>query len=674
MIEKIKDNKIFSFLLVIVSLFGIISSLNIKNASADNFGNGNGCVPPYCTGDFYDGKWVDVKGETEDSQHYNYSDPQYLFPLKHFFYIRNRYIPSHLRIGVRDFLKAEEQYIFHVKKYGHSYWSIPGMLTLDKDAGYDYSLPGKSLTESRRIYDALPYEQRNLVLNNPFVLYGKFSKPCESRGGACKCAIGETRPSYTKNQNKKTNDKSVTVDYSYRVVISPVKPKGFESLSKEDKDEWLKTHVTQELTPELTEAGKFIQKFNLGEIKGSYDSSEKWDSLSAKLKDLNNKEQFNSNVNLNSQNLKGFQRGGVYTITTYVKQVTVQASTSDIVRVDTSCVLTGTNSSDWKTKETVIKKTVSDANVDGSNNVKSVQISGNTGYSPRKSYQILNVRCNKTEFQKMVERTGSTVFSFGEGTASTAQSPVAKNRVATYYNDLNTDFFYNGKECNFKCNASPVGHPRGGNDSARNVQNNGDNTKNYGAQSSFISNNSFTFFRDNQVNLIRYDIWHPTSLPGDIAFNEAENTAYKTTVTLDPNGTPSGELFNFLDDSNHVLLAGTNLKSNNSVTLNGQYNKFGYQGAYSSEKDREQKTNLYHVYKVAVKTNVPTLGPNGLTNKTVQSTESLSMSCPNLFNTTDSVNAEIYNGPKEDNYKPVTRFNASSNRYTSVDFVKTSAE
>lgn len=671
MIEKIKENKIFSFLLMIISLVGIVSSLNIKTASAADWnGSGNGCYGN-CSGDLYAAEWKDVKGATKYSLYYTYGSAGYQVQwyLYSFFEARGGDLDA--------FLRAEEQYIFMVKRYSNYHWSIPLKLNLswsEDDTGYDYTLPYKNLAESRRIYDSLSSWERKQVLNHPFVLYGKFGKPCETKGGACKCVVGETRPSYTKNQNKKTNDKSVTIDYSYRVVISPVKPKGFESLSKEDKDEWLKTHVTQELTPELTEAGKFIQKFNLGEIKGSYDSSEKWDSLSAKLKDLNNKEQFNSNVNLNSQNLKGFQRGGVYTITTYVKQVTVQASTSDIVRVDTSCVLTGTNSSDWKTKETAIKKTVSDANVDGNNNVKSVQISGNTGYSPRKSYQILNVRCNKTEFQKMVERTGSTVFSFGEGTASTAQSPVAKNRVATYYNDLNTDFFYNGKECNFKCNASPVGHPRGGNDSARNIQNNGDNTKNYGAQSSFISNNSFTFFRDNQVNLIRYDIWHPTSLPGDIAFNEAENTAYKTTVTLDPNGTPSGELFNFLDDSNHVLLAGATLKSNNSVTLNGQYNKFGYQGAYSSEKDHEQKTNLYHVYKVAVKTNVPTLGPNGLTNKTVQSTESLSMSCPNLFNTTDSVNAEIYNGPKEDNYKPVTRFNASSNRYTSVDFVKTSAE
>ena len=672
MIDNIKNNKAFSLLLLFVSVIGILSSLNIKKAYAGNFGNGNACTPPYCGAYFYDGKWVDVKGETEDSIHYTYTYniPK---PLKHFFWLRNQYIPSHLRISVKDFLKAEEQYIFHIKKNSSSNWAIPGMLTLDTDSGYDYPLPGKSLAESRRIYDSLPAEQRHLILNNPFVLYGKFSKPCETRGGACKCAIGETKPSYTRNKNYKNNDKSIAVDYSYRVVITPVKPKGFESLSKEEQEDWKKTHIAQELAPELTEAGKFIRSFNLGEIRGTYNSSEQWDDLVNKLKDLNNKEPYNGNVNLNAQNLKGFQRGGVYTITTYVKQVNVQASSSDIVRVDTSCALTGDNSSDWKTSETVLKKAISDVNVDGNKNVKSIQIGGNTGYSPRKSYQIINVRCNKSEFQKVVERTGSTVFSFGEGTASTAQSPVAKNRVATYFNDLNTDFFYNGKDCNFKCNATPIGNPRGDNDASRNVQDKGDNTKKYGAQSSNISSDFFTFFRDNQVNIVRYDVWHPTGLTSDVSYNEGDK-AYKTTITMDPNGTPTGDLFNLLDNANNVLISGNTLKSNNSITLNGQYNQLGYQGAFSSDKDKEQKTNLYHVYKVNVKTNVPTLGPNGLTNTYTESTEDLAMSCPNEFNTTASVQANIYNGPREDNYKPITQFNSNSGRYSSVGFLKTSAE
>ena len=50
------------------------------------------------------------------------------------------------------------------------------------------------------------------------------------------------------------------------------------------------------------------------------------------------------------------------------------------------------------------------------------------------------------------------------------------------------------------------------------------------------------------------------------------------------------------------------------------------------------------------------------------------MSCPNEFNTTASVQANIYNGPREDNYKPITQFNSNSGRYSSVGFLKTSAE
>ena len=357
MIDNIKNNKAFSLLLLFVSVIGILSSLNVKVVSANgNYNSSGESCKANCGGDFYDAGWRDVKGVHRKSIFKTIRGTPW--HLESFFQAKGE--------DIDKFLAAEEQYIFFMKDSSSSDWGIPLGINLgwtDDDSGYDYVLPGKSLTESRRIYDSLSSRERYLALNHPFILYGKFSKPCETRGGACKCAIGETKPSYTRNQNYKNNDKSIAVDYSYRVVITPVKPKGFESLSKEEQEDWKKTHIAQELAPELTEAGKFIRSFNLGEIRGTYNSSEQWDDLVNKLKDLNNKEPYNGNVNLNAQNLKGFQRGGVYTITTYVKQVNVQASSSDIVRVDTSCALTGDNSSDWKTSETVLKKAISDVNL-----------------------------------------------------------------------------------------------------------------------------------------------------------------------------------------------------------------------------------------------------------------------------------------------------------------------
>ena len=657
-------NKIILFIASLVTLISIFSSLNIKLASAD-WDSGASGPPTGALSGANEATWLKVTGNVNRNslfKRYLYSG---LYTLSDLFGIAGNN-------QIESFLKAEDRYIFYIDDRYR-----PGVAPR---ATWDNSplpkLPDKTDAESRAIFNEVKKTNPNFQYH-PFIVFGNFSKPKSSCAtGVCVCDVG-TGPKYQSHKKFEEDKLNVSGDYSYQITITPVKPIGFENLSKEEQSEWLSTHRIQMTDPELTAFGKFVKEYNYSNFSGQVDSQKLWDDFKNQA-EQKSKESINSaNINLSEDNLKGFQRGGAFTITTNVKKVTISTSVTTDYRDVYNCVKGNDGKYYYqKTGQEEVRTLVSEPNANAGDGSQAVQRGVNFdtigGYTPKYSYQILNVRCNRTDFDALVRNTNSKVTSGSKTLSSSAQSPVVNNKIATFYDKLDTRFFYEGKDCVFKCSADPTGQSAGPNDGVNNVQNRGDNQSKYGAQTTEgKSNDSFSFFRDNIFKVVRFDVWHPIVDNNEMSYN-VDTPAYKTKFILSKTGTPKAELFSVTDESGNVILK--DFPTNSTLTLNGQRNKFGYQGGYASEKDKEHRTNLRFAYSVNTKISVPTLNVYGVVSSTDYDTEALDVTCYTTFNTTVPQRASVAHGPKANNYKDNSDFNNEDNKTLKVGFVKASAE
>ena len=494
-------NKIILFIASLVTLISIFSSLNINLASAD-WDSGASGPPTGALSGANEATWLKVTGNVNrNSLFKRYLDSR-LYTLSDLFGIAGNN-------QIESFLKAEDRYIFYI---AHSY--RPGVAPR---ATWDNSplpkLPDKTDAESRAIFNEVKKTNPNFQYH-PFIVFGNFSKPKSSCAtGVCVCDVG-TGPKYQSHKKFEEDKLNVSGDYSYQITITPVKPIGFENLSKEEQSEWLSTHRIQMTDPELTAFGKFVKEYNYSNFSGQVDSQKLWDDFKNQA-EQKSKESINSaNINLSEDNLKGFQRGGAFTITTNVKKVTISTSVTTDYRDVYNCVKRNDGKYYYqKTGQEEVRTLVSEPNANAGDGSQAVQRGVNFdtigGYTPKYSYQILNVRCNRTDFDALVRNTNSKVTSGSKTLSSSAQSPVVNNKIATFYDKLDTRFFYEGKDCVFKCSADPTGQSAGPNDGVNNVQNRGDNQSKYGAQTTEgKSNDSFSFFRDNIFKVVRFDVWH----------------------------------------------------------------------------------------------------------------------------------------------------------------------
>lgn len=493
----------------------------------------------------------------------------------------------------------------------------------------------------------------------------------EKNGNNVSCYVGSGE--IEKSVGKTEENSEITGDYSVFMKITPVKPSNFENMTPTEQENWSNTHKEQITKPILTEFGQYI-KDHKDEITAKINSSSStsdWNNFINTLKELNAKPLNLDKLELSEENLKGFQSGGAYTITTFSKQATVSAvNKTDKIDVY-DCVKK--KGSDGITK-TYYEKVSSKSGSTSTSDVK-FKINAN-GYSPKKSYQIINVRCNVTQFKELIKNTKSTENSAGSGLgSSSAVSPIVNDKIATFYNELTKEFFYDGKDCEDKLRCSANNNTTAQNDSVNNVQDRGDNSKNYGAQSNGKSSDSFTFFRDNQSNAVRNDVWYPSlgQYENDFSYNK-DNAANATIITLDPKGTPINELFNLEDDKNNVILTGNQLALNdNSIVVPNQLNVLNWRASWASDKGKEQKVNIRYGYKVPVKVSIPTLGVDGIEVNRVSDTETLNLSCISAYDTTDEQEPEVSNS-LDTEFKPIKTFIDKGLNYYKVGFIKSSAE
>lgn len=667
MINKIKEHDkllyLFSMLLFIGSLF---SAFSIKSVHADW---GAGAVSDCVSGCYVSNLHWERQNIRSKSQEV-YTSRGWM-SIERYFQLNN-FTSSMLN----DFLNAEDQ--FMIVNGG---FKPIGVLTWNVDTHPLDKFPGLSQEQSARARAMMKSKVPGFQ-HHPLVAWGLFGETKKLCTGSqiCVCNTG-SGPKVTYSSSTQKDNTSITGEYSYYIQITPVKPVGFENLSAEEKTQWYATHQTQRSSVKLTEFGTFVRNFNFGSINGQSGSDSAWNNFVSQAQRLATKD-INDTLELNEANKKGFQRGGVFTISTMVKRVTISASTTTQYKTTYDCVDKGNGTTQYQkvSGPVAVSKTISNPKFSdtggnsSTSNSSFININSNTGYTPKTSYQIMNVRCNRDLFNRVVARTNSKNISYGSGSASTAQSPIVKYSTATFYNNLDINFFYGGQDCDFKCSATPTGQSAGPNDASANVQNRGNNQSKYGAQTvDGNSNDKFSFFRDNVSHETRLDVWHPNSLNSDVTYNQ-DTPAFKTTVTLDTSGTPKGELFRLLDDSNSILIDGKNMTNVASKTLDRQLNRLNWQASYSSEKGKEHKVNVHYAYKVKIKTTVPIPSTNGVNSSVVVDTENLDISCTNTYNTTEPTKATIYGTPAESGYKPKTSFDKANNKYLTVGFVKSSAE
>ena len=493
------------------------------------------------------------------------------------------------------------------------------------------------------------------------------------------------------------NREVANIPYAVYTKLNEVIPKDLrQKVQGENLVKWKETHHSQDSDIVYTNAGEFLQrtKSELVSIMRDTDrnrSLSRWQDYKQRLqaeidKDENDATAKSPEIQLDDKNKEGLALGGAFTVTESRNKQKIKYNIARHYNKTWGCI--NVNGS-WKWATTQNSQADSWLNAvengwryhredtgvdvqDQSSTPRNLTKEAARDWEVWRSWQFLNVRCNKDELEAIIRSLGgrgdnSVTSKEGSGTVYT---PVVKNRVATFFGDpYNADpalrktaeerFYSDTSSCEkppadggkLLCEANP------GHDSSNdNVQNRGTSlTNSYGAQSLERDNLSkvkesssiFTFFRDNISNPFRVDVWHPTG-SNNKDFDISDNlTAEFTQFIFSPDGTPTDTKFNFEDKNKNKILNGSEL--NKKVTIKGQENRFHARGSWSSDKGHPHKGNIRYGYNVNVINNYPSVfsgkGPKEGANR--QYTSKLPTYCEVVFNSTER------HAPKVDN-----RFNA----------------
>lgn len=489
------------------------------------------------------------------------------------------------------------------------------------------------------------------------------------------------------------------IPYAVYTKLNEVIPKDLrQKVQGENLVKWKETHHSQDSDIVYTNAGEFLQRtkselVSIMREPNKERSLSRWQDYKQRLqaeidKDENDATAKSPEIQLDDKNKEGLALGGAFTVTESRNKQKIKYNIQRHYNRTWGCVNVNGK---WKWATTQNSQASSwlnavengwrvhrediGVNVQDQSSSRNLTKEAARDWEVWRSWQFLNVRCNKDELEDVIRALGnkgdnSVTTKEGSGTVYT---PVVKNRVATFFGDPNSSdpalrktaeerFYSDTSSCELPppdggkllCEANP-GHDAS-NDNSNNVQNRGTSlTNSYGAQSLERDNlskvkessNIFTFFRDNISNPFRVDVWHPTG-SNNKDFDISDNlTAEFTQFIFSPDGTPTDTKFNFEDKNKNKILNGSEL--NKKVTIKGQENRFHARGSWSSDKGHPHKGNIRYGYNVKVINNYPSVfsgkGPNAGSNR--QYTSLLPTYCDVVFNSTEK------HAPKVDN-----RFNA----------------
>lgn len=496
------------------------------------------------------------------------------------------------------------------------------------------------------------------------------------------------------------NREVANIPYAVYTKLNEVIPKDLrQKVQGENLVKWKETHHAQDSDIVYTNAGEFLQrtKSELVSIMRDTDrnrSLSRWQDYRQRLqaeidKDENDATAKSPEIQLDDKNKEGLALGGAFTVTESRNKQKIKYNIARHYNKTWGCInvdgawkwatVHNSQANGWlNAVENGWRYHREDTGVsvqDQSSTPRNLTKEAARDWEVWRSWQFLNVRCNKDELEAIIRSLGgrgdnSVTSKEGSGTVYT---PVVKNRVATFFGDPNSSdpalrktaeerFYSDTSSCEIPpgdggkllCEANP-GHDSS-NDNHNNIQNRGTSlTNSFGAQTLERDNlskvkessNIFTFFRDNISNPFRVDVWHPTG-SNNKDFDISDNlTAEFTQFIFSPDGTPTDTKFNFEDKNKNKILNGSEL--NKKVTIKGQENRFHARGSWSSDKGHPHKGNIRYGYNVKVINNYPSVfsgkGPNAGANR--QYTSLLPTYCDVVFNSTER------HAPKVDN-----RFNA----------------
>lgn len=537
---------------------------------------------------------------------------------------------------------------------------------------------------------------------------------------------------------------TVTGTYMVYAEIRPVFPKNFSSLPQEEQDYWRRTHLTVQTVPVLTEYGQYILEnrntinslsglHKAGGVGNSSDYTRTWREIYQNALLLSQKPIPEIEVQFeNEDTTLGNERGGLYTYTEYRSTITISSGTKQDYYYRNGCEIDtgssggggmgGGSSRTWTrhSHSKITKEKCCDMQGEKTSGLKTTNInesfSGVGGYSyysrrvtryigeleepiiidgeyttnaqvtldptfkPYTSYQTLTVRCNKDRFLSEIGKVGGTVLHSSNAT-STGRSPNVNGRVATFFDGLGVDFFYEGKACEnlYGCvgGKNHLAEHDGKNNISKTIEN---VLGKFGAQAMNEEGEQkvssvFSFFRDNISHPVRNDVWwlNKNGADPEITIDNSEE-AEATFYTLDRNGTPTDQLFYFEDKDKNVITNGADLKNlKNAWYVNGQENLFHWRGKWATENGKPHQMNIKYAYKpIITTTNIQTFGRNGVTTENTESP--IDMVCEVRFNTDKSYKPIIFNKPKPWVYEPFRTFDNTDTKKMQVNFVKSSKE
>ena len=496
--------------------------------------------------------------------------------------------------------------------------------------------------------------------------------------------------------------------YEVKTVITPITPKGFSDWDEETQKYWNSTHHKQERT-ELTPLGKYLK--SQGDIVKKLTSADNettaymdmWNKLVEGANKAIKEGVQKVNIELTSKNKEGFARGGIFTVTELRKDVNISTVHTQDREQYYKCVfkLEKKTRKVWDEKK---KKYVEEeyyeyvktgyektGKIRSKKNpyTKAVTNTTNSWYI-HSSWQYLSARCNKDGIEKARVASKGKDITFGSHYGSTAiESPLVYGTTAKFYGnpfhknkDLaetgKAEFFTTNTSCEEKTLCTPDKMYKS-NDSINNVL---DDSKynilngKYGAQhDETTATSEFSFFRDNVFKEVRNDVWYPISPAVEID-DQKGKPAHVTFFAFDKKGTPQDELFSFgkTDKEDYIDGKVKKLPTDNIVEATGQVNRFGFRGAFASEKENPHRMNIKYGWKTKILNHVPTIVNGRQHEKLVPLPSDINMYCDVLFNTKEKGHAIFENTPMWRKFQAPKEFNDKENNSMKIRFVKTSVE
>lgn len=493
--------------------------------------------------------------------------------------------------------------------------------------------------------------------------------------------------------------------YATMMIVSPVVPDGFDTLSQSQQEEWLRTHHPQSGEPRLTDLGLAIQKsskegtFRAIQESGPEQGRKLFTSLSNAISQkLIGEDYLDGMIELTPENRKGFARGGAFTVTRLVKRVSITYDSSKRTRENYGCQEQFSHYIEFKRLETcrdnekpdtlankcyhtkyrpvyVPKKVVTfkddepnPPSVVDPNNVASpyadnLKITVSDDWVPDQSFQVIAVRCNSTALKNRLKDVGGEILQ-DERLVTVGKSQVVENDYAKFFNDLPMSFYYSGEECKKSMTCST--HPRQAlknSDAKQNQQSKNMIKEDYGAQLNYRSSNRFNLKKNGQEWEVRVDI--PTIAPkGQFPELLLPDTVFSTVVVKRPDNYMSD---GFLFQNKHR----ENLfETSNQAVLEGEVNRFYVRNEGTSDEAETHKFMLRYDYIPIIVAQIPIKMTGTDIIETAAQEETIFMSCPVVFSETDNRGILIHNEPKQEIPKATGFVDSATRQHLTITYTE----